>query len=444
MQNGRPARVAALIREEVAKLIAKGLKDPRIGFVSVMDVRMSPDLRYANVYVSLYGEEKQRKGSMAGLKNSAGWIRREIGKHLRMRVTPEVRFFEDNTLDQVYDLEKVFDTIHEEQEQAPMRRVTMVELAEELRQAGSLLITSHLNPDGDAVGSALGVWHFAKAIGVPAVCALHDPVPQTYRGLPGAKQVITREAERPDFDTLVIVDVASLERTGDIGKWAKPGQKVVVIDHHLDDSPDGTLGIIDASYAAVGEMVADLFAAAEIPLSVEAAHCAYVAQITDTGGYQFSNTNARSHRIAQALHETGLKTAPICEDVFGVMALPKFELLRRALARAEFRAEGRLASSFIRQADFAEVSCTREDMDGIVNYLRNVSGVVVGAMFTELDDHSCKVSLRSHEAFNSAVFLAQFGGGGHAAAAGATLETPLEEAMPMLLERLADALKDQA
>jgi ribosome-binding factor A len=115
MDGGRPKRVGELVRQEIASLLAKGVKDPRVGFVSVMEVRMSSDLRYADVYVSLYGSESERKSSLVGLQQSAGWIRREIGKRIRLRMTPEIRFREDTTLDAAYHLEDVFREIHEEQ-----------------------------------------------------------------------------------------------------------------------------------------------------------------------------------------------------------------------------------------------------------------------------------------------------------------------------------------
>ena len=114
--ESRARRVAELVRAEIADLLAKGLKDPRIGFVSIMEVKMSPDLRYANVYVSLLGSESEKKSSLIGLQNAAGWIRRELGRNLRLRLTPEVRFFEDTTLDQVYHLEEVFREIRETKE----------------------------------------------------------------------------------------------------------------------------------------------------------------------------------------------------------------------------------------------------------------------------------------------------------------------------------------
>lgn len=113
--EGRAKRVAEVVRAEIADLLAKGVKDPRVGFVSLMGVRMSPDLRYANVYISALGSDKEKKSTLIGLRNSAGWIRRELGKKLQLRVTPEVRFFEDTSLDDVFHLEEVFKDLHEKE-----------------------------------------------------------------------------------------------------------------------------------------------------------------------------------------------------------------------------------------------------------------------------------------------------------------------------------------
>jgi len=116
MPSGRASRVAELVRHEIAALLQRGVKDPRVGFVSVMEVKMSTDLRYADVYVSMFGTESEKKSSLAGLRRSAGWIRRELGKHLRLRFTPEVRFHEDTRLDTAYRLEEVIQKIHDEKE----------------------------------------------------------------------------------------------------------------------------------------------------------------------------------------------------------------------------------------------------------------------------------------------------------------------------------------
>ena len=114
---GRPNRIAEQVRKEIADLLTKEVKDPRIGFVSIMEVRMSRDLRYANLYVSVYGDEKARKDSLIGLRQSAGWLRRELGKRIRIRYTPELRFFEDNSLDRVFHLDEVLRNLHQSEDQ---------------------------------------------------------------------------------------------------------------------------------------------------------------------------------------------------------------------------------------------------------------------------------------------------------------------------------------
>jgi ribosome-binding factor A len=117
MSHGREKRVGELVRQEIANLLMNGLKDPRIGFVSVMHVRMSPDLKYANVYVSLLGDEKERKSSLIALRNSVSWLRGQIGRRLRMRYAPEIRFFEDTSIDDAFRLEEVFRKIRAEEEE---------------------------------------------------------------------------------------------------------------------------------------------------------------------------------------------------------------------------------------------------------------------------------------------------------------------------------------
>lgn len=113
--KGRPKRAGELVKKELADILTREVKDPRVGFVSIMEVRMSPDLGVASVYVSLLGEEKERKRSLAGLRQSTGFMRRELGKRLRFRKTPEIRFFEDESLDRVFHLEEVFKKLHEEE-----------------------------------------------------------------------------------------------------------------------------------------------------------------------------------------------------------------------------------------------------------------------------------------------------------------------------------------
>ena len=430
--------MAELIRQEVGKLMTKGLKDPRIGFVSIMSVRMSPDLHYANVYVSLYGDASARKSSLIALRRSQGWVRREVGKFLRMRILPEIRFMPDESLDEVYHLEEVFDRIHEEQEKAPMLRLDFAGVIEELKRGEAFLICSHENPDGDAGGSMLGVAELLRALGKKKVhCALSDPLPSVCKTLKGAAAVLNPDSDVPEFDTVVIVDVAQRERIGEIANWIEPEHRVLVIDHHLVDKPYGHTGVIDPSYAAVGEMVVDLFNAAEVPLTPEAAACAFVAQITDTGSYQYSNTNARSHRIAAQIMDTGIDTAHLAREAFAIMTRRQFDLFQIAVSRITIAAGGHVAYTYVTREDMDAHSATRQDLEGLVNYCRNIEGVNAGVFFTGVEPELTTVSLRAAEGFNAAEFVKQFGGGGHAAAAGVSIHSPLEQAIEQIVTALA-------
>lgn len=446
MPKGRALRVAEAMRKEISGLLARGLKDPRVGFVSIMGVKMSPDLRYANVYVSLMGSEQEQKSSLIGLRNSAGWIRRECGKKVRLRYTPEIRFFEDESLDQAQHLDEILHAIHEEQRRAPMLKLDLAGVIEELQNAHSFLITSHVSPDGDAVGSMLSLVALLKALGKERIsCALADPVPEVYRDLRGAKRILhVPGAEKPSFEVAVIIDTHSRERIGAVAEWIVPETRIVVIDHHLVEALEATVGFIDPSYAAAGEIVADLFDTAGLALDAQTAECIYVAQITDTGAYRYSNTNVRSHRIAAKLVETGLDVASISREVLDVISVPKFRLLQRTLDRMEFRADSKIAYSYVGAADLKAVEATKDDLNGLVNYAGNIEGVLVGALFNAVSETTTKVSLRSRHEFNSAAFLGQFGGGGHAAAAGVTLELPLASAMETLLPALETALGESS
>ncbi len=322
-----------------------------------------------------------------------------------------------------------------------MTTIDLAAVVRELRAADSFLLGTHVSPDGDAIGSMLALRHLLTALGKErVVCACADPVPRTYRWLPGADDIVDGRDVRGDFDLAVIVDVSRTSRIGTVADAIRPPTRTLVIDHHLDDCPCGDLNFIDPSYAAVGEVVTELFSTAGVALSREAAMCAYVALATDTGSFRFSSTTARSHRMAARLVETGIDVAEISARVFDAMSQTKFRLLVRVLGRVQFTHGGRVAYSEVTASELEELSVTGEDLDGIINSARNIDGVEVAMLFKEVGPGTTKVSLRSRSAFNSARFLQRFGGGGHAGAAGATLSLPLREARAVVLEEAAQSL----
>jgi phosphoesterase RecJ-like protein len=316
-----------------------------------------------------------------------------------------------------------------------MKAIDLAGVVAELRRAKSALVTTHVSPDGDAIGSMLAVRYLLEALGCnKVVCACDDPVPRVYRWLSGADTVRSADGVEGTFDLVVIVDVSRRDRIGRVSDRIGAGQRVLVIDHHLDDAPCGDVNFVDPSYAAIGELVAELFEVADVPMSKEAAECAYVALATDTGSFRFSSTAARSHRMAARMLEAGINVAEISSRIFDAMSLAKFRLLARVLGRVQFSCDGRVAYSEVAARELQELSASGEDLDGLINFVRNIEGVEVAMLFKETGPATTKVSLRSRINVNSALFLQRFGGGGHSGAAGATIALPLQQARERVLE----------
>lgn len=315
-------------------------------------------------------------------------------------------------------------------------------IADALRRARNLLITSHVSPDGDAVGSMLALYQYARALGVRrVVCAMEDPVPRAYRWLPGADEVLDAATLTETFDVVALVDVCSLARIGTAADAVKPGTQVIVIDHHLDENPDGDVVFLDPARAAVGVIIADLFEYSEVTLTAEAAVCAYVALATDTGSFRFSNTTPRALRAAARLVEAGVDVASVANRIFDLMSPEKFKLMARVLNRTVLADGGRIGYSELTLKDMEETGASLEDVDGLVNLPRNIDGVEVSLLFRETGPDATKVSMRCRSSFNCAVFLKEFDGGGHAAAGGALVPLPLQRAREVVLERLSSAME---
>jgi len=311
------------------------------------------------------------------------------------------------------------------------------------RQGRAFVVTSHDAPDGDAIGSMLAMYHLLRALGKDEVlCVCADPVPRIYQWLPGADAIRPAEDSLAACDTVVVVDVADRARFDAVAQRMSPQARIVVIDHHASEAPCGHVNFIDTSYAAVGEILIELCALAGAPLSRTFAECAYVAQTTDTGGYRFSNTTPRTHRLAAQLLETGIDVAAISQRVFDVLSLPKCDLLARALARRVLSADGTVAYTELTEDDLREVGAETQDVDGIVNYMRNLAGVEAGILFRSLEPGKSKVSIRAKEPFDASAFLRHWGGGGHPAAAGATVDLPVDRLRAEVLERIACLLKE--
>ncbi len=304
-----------------------------------------------------------------------------------------------------------------------------------IRQSRTIVLACHVNPDGDALGSLLGLALALLALGKTVTCLSEDGVPAMLTFLPGADLVrqATGEAE---FDLALVVDSGDFPRVGlSVQPLIQRARRIVDIDHHVTAGAFGDIRVLDARAASTAEIVYRLLQTLGVPLTPDIATCLFTGILTDTGSFRFQNVTPNTLQTAAALLEAGAPPAVISEHVFENRTFAATQLLGRALASLQKTDGGRIVWARITAGDFAETQATDQDTEGIVSYVRGVQGAEVGILLREMPDGSAvRVSLRSRDTVNVAEIAARFGGGGHRMASGCTVPLPLAEAEKAVLD----------
>lgn len=313
-------------------------------------------------------------------------------------------------------------------------------LAELFAPGRRVCLTTHVNPDGDGLGSEVGLVHLLRASGVDALIANPTVTPARFdflfRGLPKVDRSAEAVKTLRGADVIVVLDISDLGRLGMLAQTvAERGVPVACIDHHV--SP-GTLPpgprYLDPSAAATGELVSEIALANRWPLTPEVARALYVAILTDTGGFRFSNTRPRTLRIAAELLEAGLDPESIYLDVYANAPAGRPRLLAEALQTLVVEADVGLAWVTVPPGAVERHKVTVDDLDGIVEFPRSIAGVRMAMLFREMSQGRVKVSLRSVGEVDVAGFAKPYGGGGHVHAAGVALEGSLADVQGRILE----------
>lgn len=316
---------------------------------------------------------------------------------------------------------------------------TIQSIVEVIRHSRTVLITSHEGPDGDAIGSSLGLAAFLRAVGKEVVVHLADPVPELYCFLPGAEHVRSDIPDQ-DFDLAFVLDVGEFRRAGKLfGAFTRIGQ-TINLDHHLTCENFGTYNLIDEQAAATGLLVWRIAKAYGFTADYATALCLYVAILTDTGSFRYSNANREAFEAAGELVEQGgLNAWKVSEKLYESQPRKRLELLAMALPTLEFIRDGQAASLVVTLDMYAKTGASAELTDGFVNYPRSVAGVEVAIFLRQLDERTFKVGFRSKGAVNVAVLAQAFGGGGHHNAAGGTVEGTLDEVKRIVYQAVNEA-----
>jgi len=304
------------------------------------------------------------------------------------------------------------------------------------------LVISHVNPDGDAIGSTLAMAGILKALKKTYWLANPDPLPAKYNVLPWASELLSAEDEavRGPFNTVLALDAADLQRLDPLSERFAPDAAILNIDHHPTNTRYGTMQLIVPEAAATAQIVYYLAHALNVNIDESLATCLYTGIMTDTGGFRYSNTNPEVMRIAAELLAAGVNPSRLAEQFLERMSMPQLKLLQRALSRLQWDLDGRIAWTYVTEEDFQETGAADSDVDGLVQYPLRVEGVQIGMLFRQIGPERCKVSFRSREPVDVARLAVQFGGGGHARAAGCTVSGNLTQVMEQVRMKVYEAM----
>jgi phosphoesterase RecJ-like protein len=308
-----------------------------------------------------------------------------------------------------------------------------------VRSHQKFLIMTHVRPDGDALGSEIGLACALKQLGKSVRVAVASDLGPRYEFANSTTTPIERFRapgdEYRNTDAIIVVDTGTW---GQLGEFAPFMQSMkcgkAVIDHHRTQDDLGAIRFVDTSAEAAGRLVYDATMALGVPLTAESANAIFLALATDTGWFRHSSVVPRTFDLAEELVRAGAKPTPLYDAIYATSTLARMKLTGRALERMKSEAGGRIVYTEVRLGDYAETGAIPPDTEDLINYPRAVTGVEIALVFIEQKDGGTKVSFRGSEHRDVGKLAEQFGGGGHKMAAGATVARPLVETRTAVLQ----------
>ena len=290
-----------------------------------------------------------------------------------------------------------------------------------LRASNTICVAGHIRPDGDCVGSQLGLTLALKAEGKKVVCWNQDPVPQKYRFLD--RDGLFQQPKRGQkFDCVVAADCASFERLGKIGPFIARRKPLINIDHHESNTRYGDLNWVSPRDPSTGELIYRLLKIARWPVTPRIADCLFTAVSTDTGSFQYASTKPGTFHVGGELVTRGADLAKISGEVYESFPLSRARLLKHVYSHFKLTHNDRIAYLWLKKTDLVRTGAESNDTEGLIDHIRAIEPVIVACIFEEMEPELTRISLRSKSRdVNVNEIAAQFGGGGHPAAAGARI-----------------------
>ena len=302
-----------------------------------------------------------------------------------------------------------------------MKSRTIERILEGIRQHRTFCVVGHVRPDGDCIGSQLGLALALQNAGKQVVCWNEDPVPAKLAFL-DAKHLFEQPRPGRKFDCVIATDCASFERLGRVKDCIGARRLFINIDHHASNTRYADLNWVSSKEPSSGELIYRLLRAAKWPITRPIADCLFTAISTDTGSFQYASTTPATFHVASHLVESGADLARISQEVYESYPLARVQLLRHVYNKFRLTHDRRTAYFWLKKRDYTRTGAQPDDSEGLIDHVRAIQGVVVACLFEEIEPGLTRVSLRSKsDEVNVNDIARQFGGGGHSAAAGARI-----------------------
>ena len=317
--------------------------------------------------------------------------------------------------------------------------MTLDEILEEIKKANTIVLLTHETPDGDAIGSSLGLKFALEKLGKNADLIMTSYA-KAFEFLPGINEIKT-ESDIKEYDLAISLDCATFKRL-DNREYFENAKKTIVIDHHGSNNMYGDINYVNPVAPACSEILLSILSYYNIEIDVKIGTCLMTGIITDTGGLQYPATTADTFEYAADLLRKGVDIADICKRTLQTKTKANFELQKRVMDRLELLEDGKVAFSYIDQKDLSEAKAEEGDHEGLVNIGRSIEGVEVSIFIRQKDNEDCyKVSMRSGSYVNVSDVCLMFGGGGHPRAAGALVQGNVQQVKERLLKEVRKYLK---
>jgi bifunctional oligoribonuclease and PAP phosphatase NrnA len=437
-KSRRQHRVSESIRGEIARLLLIEVADPRLSLVTVTGVDVSPDLKHAKVFYVATGSEDQTP-AQRGLERATALFQRAIGRNLQLKYTPRLSFHHDPSFNEGEHMEALVGSIRAERagEETTEERIGRL-----VADVPKILVATHRNPDGDAIGSMLGLTRMLTLMGKEAHAYCPDGVPEVLRFLPGASDTTGDPARLDEYNLTVVVDTADTDLLPDGFPGAAQRGTLIVIDHHMRHGDLGDV-VLRREAGAVGEILFDLHRRLVWPMDAGVACCLYTSIVADTGSFRYASTTPSTHEAAAALIAEGARPWEVATALYESYPLRRQRLLGKVIETLDLSEDARFAQLYATPEMLTEIGANSEDLDGMVNFGRSIDTVEVAALLRLEPSGDIKVSFRSKGRIDIGDLAETLGGGGHTNAAGCTLSgLTIEEARHTISDAAARLLRD--